>query len=129
MTETVPTPGMPTADQVLQMMQDKMGDTLPAWTTLLRDMAPDLLVSTALLSKGSVQRAESTIPLKYRHLMAVSAALARRQAACARSQAHMALQEGATDAEVLDAIRIARHLMAAGVVDAAAPILQDLASE
>ena len=61
--------------------------------------------------------------------MAVSAALALRQPACARSQAHMALQEGATAEEVLDAIRIARHLMAAGVVDAAGPILQDLAAE
>ena len=129
MAEITPLPGLPTAEQVFQMMQDKMGDTLPDWTALLRDMAPDLLVSTAMLSKGSVQRPESTIPLKYRHLMAVSAALGRRQAACARSQAHMALQEGATAAEVLDAIRIARHLMAAGVVDAAAPILQDLAAD
>ena len=129
MAETTPLPGLPTPGQVLQMMKDKMGDTLPAWTTQLGDLAPDLLVSTALLSKGSVQRPESTIPLKYRHLMAVSAALARRQPACARSQAHMAIQEGATAEEVLDAIRIARHLMAAGVVDAAAPILQDLAAE
>jgi len=129
MAETAPLPGMPTPGQVLQMMQDKMGDTLPPWTAQLSSLAPDLLMSTALLSKGSVQRPESTIPLKYRHLMAVSAALARRQSACARSQAHMALQEGATAEEVLDAVRIARHLMAAGVVDAASPILQDLAAD
>ncbi len=117
----------PTPDQVLQMMQDKMGDALPAWPADLKDLAPDLLVSTAMLSKGSVQRPGSTIPLKYRHLMAVSAALARRQPACARSQARMAMAEGATAEEVLDAIRIARHLIAVGIIDAAAPILQDLA--
>jgi hypothetical protein len=37
------------------------------------------------------------------------------------------MQEGATAEEVLDAVRIARHLMAAGILDAAAPILKDLA--
>lgn len=117
----------PTPDQILQMMQSKMGDTLPAWPGRLKELAPDLLVSTAQLSHGSVQRPESTIPLKYRHLMAVAAALGRRQAGCARSQARMAMQEGATRDEVLDAVRIARHLMAAGILDAAAPILEDLA--
>lgn len=117
----------PTPDQILQMMQGKMGDTLPAWPGRLKELAPDLLVSTAQLSHGSVQRPESTIPLKYRHLMAVAAALGRRQVGCARSQARMALQEGATRDEVLDAVRIARHLMAAGILDAAAPILEDLA--
>ncbi|WP_052571664.1 carboxymuconolactone decarboxylase family protein [Geothrix fermentans] len=117
----------PTPDQILQMMQGKMGDTLPTWPGQLKELAPDLLVSTAQLSHGSVQRPESTIPLKYRHLMAVAAALGRRQASCARSQARMAMQEGATREEVLDAVRIARHLMAAGILDAAAPILEDLA--
>ena len=129
MAEPTPAQGMPTPDQVLQMMQGKMGDTLPEWTSQLKDLAPDLLVSTAMLSKGSVARAESTIPLKYRHLMAVSAALARRQPACARSQARMAMAEGATADEVMDAVRIARHLIAVGVIDAAAPILADLAAE
>lgn len=117
----------PSPDQILQMMQSKMGSTLPEWPGQLKELAPDLLVSTAQLSHGSVQRPESTIPLKYRHLMAVAAALGRRQAGCARSQARMALQEGATREEVLDAVRIARHLMAAGILDAAAPILKDLA--
>ncbi len=117
---------MPSPDQVLAMMQDKMGETLPAWPGQLKDLAPDLLLSTAMLSHGSVQRPESTIPLKYRHLMAVSAALGRRQPACARSQALMARQAGATAEEVMDAVRIARHLIAVGVLDAAAPIIEDL---
>jgi len=117
----------PTPDQVLQMMQGKMGDTLPEWPGQLKQLAPDLLMSTAQLSQGSVQRPGSTIPLKYRHLMAVAAALGRRQSGCARSQARMAMQEGATAEEVLDVVRIARHLMAAGILDAAAPILKDLA--
>ena len=129
MAEPTPAQGMPTPDQVLQMMQGKMGDTLPEWPEHLKDQAPDLLVSTAMLSKGSVARADSTIPLKYRHLMAVSAALARRQPACARSQARMAMAEGATADEVMDAVRIARHLIAVGVIDAAAPILADLAAQ
>ena len=120
---------MPTPDQVLAMMQDKMGETLPAWPGQLKDLAPDLLLSTAMLAHGSVQRPESTIPVKYRHLMAVSAALGRRQPACARSQALMARQAGATAEEVLDAVRIARHLIAVGVLDAAAPIIEDLTRE
>lgn len=123
------TQAMPTPDQVLAMMQEKMGDTLPDWPGQLKDLAPDLLLSTAMLSKGSVQRAESTIPLKYRHLMAVAAALARRQPACARSQARMAQAEGATPEEVMDALRIARHLIAVGVIDAAAPIIADLTAQ
>jgi alkylhydroperoxidase/carboxymuconolactone decarboxylase family protein YurZ len=129
MTKTTPAQSMPTPDQVLQMMQTKMGDTLPEWTVQLKDQAPDLLLSSAMLSMGSVQREGSTIPLKYRHLIAVSAALARRQPACARSQARMAMAEGATADEVMDVVRIARHLMAVGVIDAAAPILADLAAE
>jgi alkylhydroperoxidase/carboxymuconolactone decarboxylase family protein YurZ len=120
-------PTLPTSEQLLAMMRDKMGDTLPEWTGQLKELAPDLLLSTAMLSMGSVQRPESSIPLKYRHLMAVTAALGRRQGSCARSQAHMAMQEGATVDEVLDAVRIARHLMAAGVLDAASGILGDLA--
>ena len=34
-----------------------------------------------------------------------------------------------TPGEVMDALRIARHLLAVGIIDAAAPILADLAAE
>lgn len=123
------TPSLPSPDQVLAMMQEKMGDTLLDWPGQLKDLAPDLLSSTALLSQGSVARPESSIPLKYRHLMAVAAALARRQPACARSQAHMARAAGATADEIMDAVRIARHLIAVGVIDAAAPLINDLSAD
>ncbi len=119
-----PTP--PTPDQVLAMMTQKMGETLPAWPQLLRDLAPDLLVGTAMNSAGSVGREASPIPAKYRSLIAVAAALGRGQASCARSQAYMARQAGATAEEVLDTVRIARHLAAAGTLDAATPLLADL---
>jgi AhpD family alkylhydroperoxidase len=119
-------PTTPTPAQVLAMMTQKMGDTLPAWPAILRDLAPDLLVGTAMTSAGSVGREASTIPAKYRSLIAVAAALGRGQASCARSQAHMARQAGATAEEVLDAVRIARHLAAAGILDAATPLLADL---
>ncbi len=119
-----PTP--PTPDQVLAMMGQKMGDTLPAWPKLLANLAPDLLLGTAMNSAGSVGREASTIPAKYRSLIAVAAALGRGQASCARSQAYMARQAGATDEELLDTVRIARHLAAAGILDAATSLLADL---
>ncbi len=119
-----PTP--PTPDQVLAMMSQKMGDTLPAWPKLLANLAPDLLLGTAMNSAGSVGREASTIPAKYRSLIAVAAALGRGQASCARSQAYMARQAGATDEELLDTVRIARHLAAAGILDAATSLLADL---
>ncbi len=116
----------PTPEQVLAMMSQKMGETLPAWPRLLQDLAPDLLMGTAMNSAGSVGREASPIPTKYRSLIAVAAALGRGQAACARSQAYMARQAGATAEEVLDTVRIARHLAAAGTLDAATPLLADL---
>ncbi|TAM54981.1 MAG: carboxymuconolactone decarboxylase family protein [Acidobacteria bacterium] len=122
-----PTP--PTPEQVLAMMSQKMGETLPAWPKLLADLAPDLLVGTAMNSAGSVGREASPIPARYRSLIAVAAALGRGQANCARSQAYMARQAGATAEEVLDTVRIARHLAAAGIIDAATPLLADLGAE
>jgi AhpD family alkylhydroperoxidase len=119
-------PTTPTPAQVLAMMAQKMEETLPAWPAILQDLAPDLLVGTAMTSAGSVGREASTIPAKYRSLIAVAAALGRGQASCARSQAHMARQAGATAEEVLDAVRIARHLAAAGILDVATSLLADL---
>lgn len=116
----------PTAEQVLGMMKAKMGTTLPEWPEALAKLAPDLLVATGMTSAQSVGREESTIPPKYRSLVAVAAALGRGQKGCARSQAFMAMQAGATLEEVLDTVRIARHLAAAGILDAASDLLKDL---
>ncbi len=117
----------PTAEQVLGMMKAKMGTTLPEWPEGLVKLAPDLLVATGVTSAQSVGREESTIPPRYRSLIAVAAALGRGQKGCARSQAFMAMQAGATPEEVLDTVRIARHLAAAGILDAASDLLKDLA--
>ncbi len=121
---SIPTP--PTPEQVLAMMSRKMGETLPAWPKLLANLAPDLLLGTATNSADSVGREASTIPAKYRSLIAVAAALGRGQEPCARSQAYMARQAGATNEELLDTVRIARHLAAAGILDAATAVLADL---
>ncbi len=120
-------PMPPSADQVLSMMKQKMGDVLPTWAERLKVLAPDLLVATGMTSAQSVGREASTIPPKYRHLMAVAAALGRGQGNCARSQAYMAKTAGATAEEILDAVRITRHLAAAGILDAASDLLRDLA--
>ena len=117
----------PTAEQVLGMMKAKMGATLPEWPEVLAQLAPDLMVATGMTSAQSVGREESAIPPKYRSLIAVAAALARGQKSCARSQAYMAMQAGATREELLDVVRIARHLAAAGVLDAASDLLRDVA--
>ena len=117
----------PTAEQVLGMMKAKMGATMPDWPETLAQLAPDLMVATGMTSAQSVGREESAIPPKYRSLIAVAAALGRGQKSCARSQAHMAMQAGATRDEVLDAVRIARHLAAAGVLDSASELLEDMA--
>ncbi len=117
----------PNADQVLSMMKQKMGDVLPVWAERMKDLAPDLLVATAMTSEGSVGREASTIPPKYRHLIAVAAALGRGQKSCALSQARMARQAGASVEEVMDAVRIARHLAAVGILDAASDLLTNLA--
>ena len=117
----------PTAEQILGMMKEKMGDTAPAWGDLLHRLAPDLLIATGMNSAQSVNREASTIPPKYRHLIAVAAALGRGDAPCARSQAHIAREAGATQAEILDAVRITRHLMASATFGFAEELLRDLA--
>lgn len=119
----------PTAEQVLGMMKGKMGPALPEWPEPLAKIAPDLIVATGMTSAQSVGREASTIPPKYRSLIAVAAALGRGQKGCARSQAYMAMKAGATREEVLDAVRIARHLAAAGILDAAGGLLEDLGKE
>lgn len=118
--------GAPSAEQVLSMMTTRMGTTLPKWVEPLNELAPDLLVATAMTSAQSVGREASPIPVKYRHLIAVGAALARGQESCAHSQAHLALSAGATAEEALDAVRIARHMAAAGVLDAPTSLLGEL---
>lgn len=124
---TMKTP--PTAEQVLGMMKAKMGPTLPEWTEALAKLAPDLIVATGMTSAQSVGREESTIPAKYRHLIAVATALGRGQKNCADTQAFMARQAGATTEEIVDVIRITRHLAAAGILDAASDLLKDLKDE
>ncbi|MGE5235154.1 MAG: carboxymuconolactone decarboxylase family protein [Acidobacteriota bacterium] len=123
--ETNPTAA---AQQVPAMMCARMGDTTPAWPKLVASVAPDLLTATGATSPASLGGEARTIPPRYRSLLAVAAALGRGQATCAGSQAHMARQAGASHEEILDTVRIARHLAAAGVVDASAPLLADLAS-
>ncbi len=118
--------GMPDADQVLSMMMAGMGEALPKWPAKLRNLAPDLLVATAMTSAQSVGRQASPLPAKVRHLVAVGAALGLGQGSCARSQVHMALSTGATTEEVLDAVRIARHMAAAGVLEDATSLLGEL---
>jgi len=116
----------PTPEQILAMMRQKMGDTMPGWPGLLSALAPDLLVATAMSSASSVGREASPIPPKYRSLIAVAAALGGGKVSCARSQAHMARAAGASTEEILDAVRIARHLAAAGVLDSASTLLEDI---
>jgi pyruvate carboxylase len=47
MAETALDQCMPRPDQVLQMMQGKMGDTLPAWPAQLTDAAAPILADLA----------------------------------------------------------------------------------
>ena len=117
---------IPNAEQVLSMMTARMGDALPAWPAKLKELAPDLLVATAMSSAQSVGRAASPVPAKYRCLIAIGAALGRGQESCARSQARAALSAGASVEEVLDAVRIARHMAASGVLDSATALLGEL---
>jgi AhpD family alkylhydroperoxidase len=117
---------MPTAEQILSMMQARMGDALPKWPAMLKNMAPDLLAVTAMSSAQSVGREASPLPAKYRHLIAVGAALGRGQESCARSQARAAQAVGASAEEVLDAVRIARHMAASGVLDTATALLGEV---
>ena len=117
---------IPNAEQVLSMMTARMGDALPAWPAKLKELAPDLLVATAMSSAQSVGRESSTVPAKHRYLIAVGAALGRGQESCARSQARAALAAGASVEEVVDVIRIARHMAASGVLDTATSLLGEL---
>jgi len=117
---------MPDAEQVFAMMTARMGDALPKWPAMLKGLAPDLLVGTAMSSAQSVGREASPVPAKYRCLIAIGAALGRGQESCARSQARAALAAGASVEEVVDAVRIARHMAASGVLDTATALLGEL---
>lgn len=118
--------GMPSAEQVFSMMTARMGDALPTWPAKVKELAPDLLVATAMSSAQSVGREASPVPAKYRCLIAIGAALGRGQESCARSQARAALAAGASVEEVIDAVRIARHMAASGVLDTATALLGEL---
>lgn len=117
---------MPDAEQVFSMMTARMGDALPKWPAKLKELAPDLLVATAISSAQSVGREASPVPAKYRCLIAVAAALGRGQESCARSQTRAALAAGASVEEVVDAVRIASHMAASGVLDTSTALLGEL---
>ncbi len=114
------------ADTLLERIQELLGETVPPWMPLLRDVAPDMLLALHASNMDSLSREESTLPRATRHLVALAAALAAGHSACAKAQAHMAILEGASEEEVLDVVRIARHMACAGALDNAEPLLREI---
>lgn len=115
-------------DHLMDKLCHLLGETIPDWTPLLKELAPELLLQLHASELDSLGRAGSTLPQKHRHLIALAAALATSKATCTRAQAHLAILAGASEDELLDVVRIVRHMAASGVLDSAEPLLKDMAA-
>lgn len=69
------------------------------------------------------------LPVKYKALFAISAAVALDSVACIQNNVKLARQSGATKAEIMEAIEVARFAKAATIVSASAPALEWLANQ
>ena len=73
--------------------------------------------------------AEGALPLKYKALVALAAAVALDSSPCIANNTKLAKKSGATKAEIMEAIAVAKFAKSATVLSAAAPALEWLASQ
>jgi Uncharacterized homolog of gamma-carboxymuconolactone decarboxylase subunit len=69
------------------------------------------------------------LSVKYKALLAISAAVALDSTPCIQNNVKLARQNGAIKEEIMEAIAVAKFAKAATVVSAAAPALEWLASQ
>jgi alkylhydroperoxidase/carboxymuconolactone decarboxylase family protein YurZ len=102
----------PTAAQVLANMTADMGKT-PEVMELLSQIKPSMVVEQAR-SKGFAN-GDSSIPDKYRQLIAIAAVAGSGTPSCLKTQIGQALRSGITPIEIVDALVAARFALASTV--------------
>ena len=103
---------IPTAEQVLAKMAQEMGKT-PEVMELLSKIKPAMVVEQA---RGKhFANEDSSIPDKYRQLIAIAAVAGSGTPSCLKTQIGQALRSGITPIEIVDALVAARFALASTV--------------
>jgi len=115
---------VPSIEQVLAGMKEKLGGADPVPMQLLAQLLPEGVREQA----RSSQFVESlpAIPLKYKTLMYVAAAAAAGSELCTETYARRALKAGATVEEITEALLVARFVNASIVFATAVPTMEFL---
>jgi len=103
---------MPTAEQVLAKMTAEMGKT-PEVMELLSKIKPAMVVEQARGKRFANE--DSSIPDKYRQLIAIAAVAGSGTPSCLTTQIGQALRSGITPIEIVDALVAARFALASTV--------------
>jgi alkylhydroperoxidase/carboxymuconolactone decarboxylase family protein YurZ len=102
----------PTAEQVLAKMAAEMGET-PEVMVLLSKIKPSMVVEQARSKRFANE--DSSIPDKYRQLIAIGAVAGSGTPSCLKTQIGQALRAGITPIEIVDALAAARFALASTV--------------
>ncbi|MCL5057122.1 MAG: carboxymuconolactone decarboxylase family protein [Actinobacteria bacterium] len=115
---------LPTAQQVLKQMEEKMG-AAPRPMVIMAGINPDAVVEHAMDQQflGS----QPNIPPKYKALINVAVAAALGSEHCTKNQIAMALKSGATKQEIVESLLCARLTKSSTIFSASAAGLELLA--
>ncbi|MBK5210962.1 MAG: carboxymuconolactone decarboxylase family protein [Coriobacteriia bacterium] len=103
---------VPTAEQVLAKMAQEMGGT-PETMALLSKIKPSMVVEQARSKRFASEG--SSIPDKYRQLIAIAAVAGSGTPSCLKVQIEQALRQGIEPIEIVDALVAARFALASTV--------------
>ncbi len=119
---------MPSVEQILQMMSQKLGgeEHIPKAIKHAQKHAPELITDIAMSSKTSVGAENLPFDQKTATLIYLAAALAMKDEECIKAQTKAALNMGATKEELIAVVRIVRHAAAASVIGAAEHVLEEI---
>lgn len=103
----------PTVEQVLQGMAVQMGKT-PEVMELLAEIKPELVLENARNQRFANEG--SSIPEKYRSLIAIATVAGSGTPNCLKTQIGLALRRGATPTEIADTLVLSRLALASSVL-------------
>ena len=105
----------------------KAGDEVQKPLELLGEL--DEKSTHAHLDAKAAAFAEGALPVKYKALAALAAAVALDSSPCIVNNTKLARRNGATKAEIMEAIAVAKFAKMATVLSASAPALEWLAAQ
>jgi len=106
---------LPTAQQILKQMEEKMGG-VPRPLAIIAEINPDAVVEHAMNQQFLAKQEQ--LPPKYKALINVGVAAALGSETCTKNQVAMALKSGATREEIVEALLCAKQTKSSTIFSA-----------